>query len=269
MPGKVIHIKAKYVSKSSRVTAGILALLMIFSTSSFAADCDPNLKTTSTDNFKYKDRENRCEGFYISKVATPSLDIVGFLKGKLNYELNEGEVVNITLPFHTGSSNRKVNVRSQAFPLKTYYRLDAILTPGESLHWPIKDVLKPKALSSKNIGAYGWWKSESNTIIHVPLRTESRMSKVLNDKQLRLFFRSSIDVSDVNCVWRYYKGDDIQKEKQYINKIYRAGVPIVITPPKDVNGICSLYVTALIKGSDPDKTENWVDRGIYLDLGGS
>jgi hypothetical protein len=269
MSGKSDINMAKSVSKSLMIMAGILVSGIVFSINSLAVNCDPNLKTASNDIFEYKDRGDRCEGFYISKVATPSLDLIGYLKGKLNYELDDKEVVNITLPIKTTVSSQIVNVRSQAFPLKTYYRLDAILTQEKPIIWPIKDVLKPKALSPKYIGIYGWWKSESNKTIYVPLRAESKISKVKNDGQFRLFFRSSIDVSDVNCFWSYYKGNNLQREKQFINKIYRAGVPIVITPPVGANGICALLVTALIKGSDSDKNENWVDRSILLDMGGS
>ncbi len=252
-----------------RISFGILFISVSFHSIVIAAECDPNLNPIANEKEKYTDRGNRCEGFYQSKVAFASLDLIGFAKGKLSYALDEEEVVHITVPLKPVNQIDIINVRAQAFPVKTYYRLDATMPVDGGLDWPIKDVLKPKGILSKNIGIFGWYKPKSGITVYVPLRADPKKSHVRNDDKFRLFFRSNIDVSDINYMWKYYKGGDLKKEKQYVPRIYRAGTPIVITAPEEVSGFCSLSVTALIKGRDSSINDNWIDRGIYLDIGGS
>jgi hypothetical protein len=234
-----------------------------------AAECDPNLKPSGNEEVKYTDRGNRCEGFYQSKYTVASLDIIGFAKGKLNYALDDEETVRITLPSKPANKLDTINVRAQAYPLKTYYRLDATISLAGELVWPIKDVLKPKGILSKNIGIFGWYKRKSGTMVYVPLRAEPKKSRVRNDDRLRLFFRSNIDISDVNYMWISCNGVRKQKKYTHINKVYYAGTRILIPLSENISGICYLYVTALIKGRDPAIDDNWIARGIYVNVGGS
>ncbi len=51
--------------------------------------------------------------------------------------------------------NQPVIIRAVGVPLKTYYRLDALLQP-ETLSWPVNAVLLPQAIASSKISVFGW-----------------------------------------------------------------------------------------------------------------
>jgi hypothetical protein len=220
-------------------------------------NCDPNLTPIDDSLYSYHPRENRCEGFYKSKVSAPSIDVVSVLKGYLYYELQQDEVVRISSPV---VANKTISARAQAIPLKTYYRMDSTLQPNQTLDWPLKDVIFPRGLSYDHIGLFGFYIWESK-ILYVPLSAKAK-GKSSNDSLVRVIFRSSVDVNDP--YYALISSDNMHARGwQLLKGIYRAGNPIVVKIPNSVNGIIALKISAQERFGS-----RFIERTILIDLGG-
>lgn len=222
--------------------------------------CDP--KITAVDNYQigYRSRGDRCEGFYHSEVGDSSIKIVGLVKGNFGFKLDRKEVVEITSSVVT---NSLIHVRAVGIPIKTYYRMDAQITPSQKLVWPIGDVIYPQNLSSRKIGVFGWIGGESNKT-YVPICAEANMAPAVSDARIRLFVRTSVDVEVV--IWRFSKvvnGDCAKFEKwndtDSHKSLYRTGEPICITLPSNLSGELCLDIAAREKNR-----ARWLKRSIRV-----
>jgi len=219
--------------------------------------CDENLVSIEDSKFAYKKRDNRCEGFYRAKVASASLEVVGLLSGKLNYDLVDGEVVKLSTAI---PADKTIYIRAQAFPIKTYYRMDGLIEPSQVFKWPVKDILLPKNLSSNKIGVSGWYMNSAEPI-YIPLKANAKINKILNDDKIRAFFRANVDV------WVYYKWYSFDDKKwtdwNKLERIYRSGSPIIITLQTAQKGLCKLLVSAKVLHTE----DEWIERSIHIYLG--
>jgi len=249
----------KKVKTMKSLFSSVIFMVFCLLTNPFAKeqDCDKNLKPISDPEFAYKERGKRCEGFYKSKVAFPSFEVVGLLQGKLNYDLDSNEVVEIYSPI---VKDKAIFVRAQAFPVKTYYRMDASIEPLEKLKWPIKDVILPKNLSSRKISILGEYNFGEHTVF-VPLRADAKINKFSNDNKIRVFFRATVDVSV------YYYWYSIREKKNYdwqkIERICRSGMPIIITIPESFQELYYLTIKAKILNSK----DQWLEKSILINIG--
>jgi len=92
--------------------------------------CEP-LSPLPGSTSQYKDRGNRCEGFYVADVGIKSIELISFTEGRLSYELKPGVKLQVSTPTQTG----QVHVRALAKPPKTYYRMDTTLEGSSVLIW--------------------------------------------------------------------------------------------------------------------------------------
>ena len=135
----------------------LLVFPIVFGESLYA-QCDKSLKPVESYSIQYRPRsDNRCEGFYESAVSSGSLNIVGVTQGKFKFRRDPKEKLKVSSP----TVKNVVNVRAVGIPLKTYYRMDAQISPNGNLEWPVGDVLYPQELTYKKIGVFGWTGSES------------------------------------------------------------------------------------------------------------
>ncbi|MCI5166977.1 MAG: hypothetical protein D3903_13005 [Candidatus Electrothrix sp. GM3_4] len=138
----------------------------------------------------YKQRGNRCEGFYKARISV-SLDLVSLLYGKLTFTPSTLHVISPKV--------RKQRILAQAvgIPLKTYYRLDALIEPDKSFEWPLNLVKKMK-LRPEQIGLFG--KLSDKKDMYVPLTVAESKAISPTSLDLNLKLRASTDVSIVK--WR-------------------------------------------------------------------
>ncbi len=156
----------------------------------------PCLDLTAVDNstIAYKDRGNRCEGFYESQVSVAgSLNLVGLLLGKRNFDFKKDSVLHISSP---RVRNQEVHVQAVGIPMKTYYRLDAWLQPGESLEWPL-DIIRKKHLPLEHIGLFGQLVAEPDVYVPLALRNDGTGT---SPAALTLTLRAMVNVGAVQ--WR-------------------------------------------------------------------
>lgn len=160
--------------------------------SSHANDRCLKLKPVENDAVAYKERgENRCEGFYQSSVSEGSLELVGLMSGTLDFQTGQNNILRI---YSIGVRKQEVHVQAVAIPMKTYYRLDGWLQPGESFAWPLEIVRKMR-LRPDSVGLLGM--IGDNSEIYVPLSLYSRPAR---NAPLNLTLRASVDVDAVQ--WR-------------------------------------------------------------------
>lgn len=164
---------------------------------------------------------------------------MGLTDGAFRFALDAREIIDLSAPL---SRNQPVAIRAVGVPLKTYYRLDALLQPGETLSWPVNAVLLPQAIASSKIGVFGWIGAEQQKT-YIPVRAAAALQPGVDDGQIRLSLRASAAISHVR--WR--TGDIVNGVSSGLSAwqaapkaTYRPGEPIVILLPDSVSG--ELYV---------------------------
>lgn len=205
----------------------------------FAQQCDPRIRPVENWTLQYRARGNRCEGLYQAEVSAAVLDIVGVLDGALEFALDPKELIELSAPL---SRSQPIAVRAVGVPLKTYYRLDAALQPGETLTWPVNEVLLPQGLASSKIGVFGWIGDEQQKT-YVPVRAAAALQPGASDGKIRLYLRASVEVQHVR--WRAGRivngASSALSDWQAAPKArYRPGEPLVILLPDSASG--ELYV---------------------------
>jgi len=142
----------------------------------------------------YQKRGDRCEGLYVANVGAHSLAATSFSLGKIHYELSSSARLEVSAPGQT----QPVNVRAVAIPPKTYYRMDAVLHAGESMVWPVRDVLLRESLTDTRIGIFAWKGPEDNKTL-VPVRVVSQGTAVTAARPF-LTVQATFDAQQVK--WR-------------------------------------------------------------------
>lgn len=175
----------------------IMTFLFLFNDHAVAFECDNDLIPTNNFPTQYRFRDNRCEGFYLKKVSSGTLNIVGLVKGPFQFKSEENEVINITSQI---VNNQPVNVRAVGIPMRMFYRMDACIDPGKRFQWPIKDIVYKSKLSSQAIGVFGWY-MKGKEMIYVPVTTTSTPAPVSESKDILLYVRPSTRIRDLQ--WRF------------------------------------------------------------------
>lgn len=232
----------------------VLLAVMFQSQPVHAQGCDAQLKPVENKAMQYRVRGNRCEGFYQSTVSAPYMDVVGVIDGKFRFESSADETLTISASLN---KNQPIAVRAVGIPLKTYYRMDARLAPEQTFVWPVKDVLYPNKLSSKDIGIFGWMENGQEKL-YVPVAALSTLNPPEQDGKIRLYLRSSVDVRSVQ--WRaadLVNGScgEMSAYNKLPKSLYRTGEAIEIVLPASAAGALCVEVAA----QDPNSSE-WLKR---------
>ena len=237
----------------------IFALLGMSYQLLFSQGCDSTLKTDENNLFKYQKIKNRCEGFYRSQVVSASrIDVIGVTKGKFSYDLDSAEVIKISSPL---VMSKNVTVRAQAIPIKTYYRMDAIITDGGTISWHIEDVLLPNRLTSNKIRILGWYESDGNKV-YVPIRTQAKVNSIINDNSIYLTFRPTIKVINIQYSLYNYQAKESTGWQNPILSSCRSGMPINIRLVLD-RGLYHLVISAQVEDSE----DEWIEKQININSG--
>ncbi|MCI5163861.1 MAG: hypothetical protein D3917_17975 [Candidatus Electrothrix sp. AX5] len=177
----------------------ILVFCLILVNSPVLAKKLPCLDLAAVDNpaIAYTERGNRCEGFYQSPVAAESFTLVSLLYGRLEFGENSNEELHVVVP---QTIKQQVHIQAVGIPLKTYYRLDTWVQPGQKFIWPL-EIIGKMQLKPTNVGLFGKFVANSEYYTPLVLGDNIDLSVPLN-----LTLRSSVDVSTVH--WRMSSMDD-------------------------------------------------------------
>ena len=143
----------------------------------------------------YRLRGDRCEGVYVSLVGSRSLSAMSFTLGPIRYDLKSAAPLEVSAP----GQSEAINVRATAIPLKTYYRMNAVLPPHAVLSWPVTDVLAPEGLSDSRVGVMGWKGTPRDQVL-VPVRVAAKGASASPPKPL-LIIQASFDAQLVKWRW--------------------------------------------------------------------
>ena len=124
------------------------------------------------EQLQYRDRGNRCEGLYQREVSESArLELLSLTLGEIIFDSSQPAVLRLTPPSTVRSA---IRVRAQAIPRGIYYQMDALIEPGQSLTWPVSDVLHPRQITAGRLGILGWL-TDREPRIYVPmiLQTET------------------------------------------------------------------------------------------------
>ncbi len=133
--------------------------------------------------------ESFCEGFYVEKSSSSTIDLVSFTQGKVTFELSEND--NIIVRKAKGIQ-KDLNVRAVAIPLNTNYRMDSRLVGKNELFWDMSRCLAPNLLSQDRIGIYGWLSGvRQRSFYPISLNDVSQ-----DDDLYYLKFRSTVEIED-------------------------------------------------------------------------
>lgn len=211
----------------------------------YAVPCDQGL-TPIAGHVGYTVRDNRCEGFYVSPVSAPSLELISLLRGALRYDLAASEQLHITAPNLGTMATGPLQVRAVARPLRTYYRMDAVLPANGRLVWPVRDVLLPSHLHADRIGVYGWVGTEMKKLF-VPLRVAPQGAPA-SKTPIEVMVRSSVDLD--RLVWRIAAPDGQASAWEQGGGKVAAGQPVTITLPEGPPMVLRLDIAAKTENRD-------------------
>ncbi len=247
-------IEGRHRSRYGGVAVVLLVLLMTAGESA-GESCDRTLTPFPGSQLGYKALTNRCEGFYVSRVSSGSLEVVSLTRGRLDYEWRADVVLEVTAPT---AADRPVNIRAVAIPLKTYYRMDSELPSGGKLIWPLRDILHPGKLTADRIGVFGWTGDQGDKEF-IPVRVRQiAPSEDRTDRErdgATLVVRSSVDVE--SFLWRRAERDSDRclafgGWQKILQAPRHAGAPVVIQLPEgepSAEGLC-VEVAAQERQSD-------------------
>ena len=147
---------------------GLLIVLLCASPGPFVAaqstSCDPNLKQEAQPQ-GYRQRGDRCEGYFIQPVAGGRLDIQSFAQARRIDVAGKSE---LTLGWPAFGSET-VQVRAYSLSPKEYYRMDTVRPSGQTSYtWPVA------IPASRNlaIGLMSWTKAlvgSSRETVYLPV----------------------------------------------------------------------------------------------------
>lgn len=148
----------------------------------------------------YQERSSpdRCEGIYKSLVAG-EIELLSFLARPLSFDPQTDSPVIITASRNAAHVGSTISVVGRALPLRVYYRLDVDVGVGNSLKWPISEVVAPAGLSAADLGMVGWTLS-SNERVLIPLDVYVEGTKTQPYPHPMITFRAPFDLD--TFLWR-------------------------------------------------------------------
>ena len=234
---------------------GLLALALLLPPLDHAVaqgiSCDHHLKPVPGGvGYARRAEGQRCEGLYQSTVSSVRLQLVSVLKGKLEFDPERHQILNVTAPEVPGTENRPVRVRAVALPLKTYYRMDAVLPRGGALKWPLQDIIERIQLSADNIGVYGWvHDKEGRLFVPLSVTAGDDVAAGTGTEPVRIIVRSAVDLA--RLVWRTADEDgQVLDQQEYATAPLRAGHPIVLTLAAGNTAVLKVDIAGLPLQSD-------------------
>ena len=217
------------------------------------ARCDRRLKP-APGAIGYTWRGNRCEGFYESPISAPALSVVSVLIGKIAYSLKDDAPLELEAPScHEGPTQ----IRAMSLRPRTYYRMDAVIEPGERLDWPVKDIIRRARLRPSVLGAYGFEKKGRDTV-YLPLRIYQPQKKKNAPKHVTIAVRTGTSLATVK--WRIVNKKKLKKKwKTATKRPVPAQAVVRFDVPLQASGITQIELAAKERA-----TESWSTLRVPL-----
>ena len=212
--------------------------------------CDRAIRPVQSEA-GYKLRTNRCEGLYVSSISAPGLELVSLLRGKIRYDLQRQAQLVVQAPSSPSIGSGQIHIRGVALPLKTYYRMAAVLDKSGRMNWPVGDVLLPLGLHQGSIGAFGWLETDRGDLL-VPLRVTSEGSASTHEP-IEIGVRTTTSLGQLR--WRIRDDSPSAKPNSWepLKGDFTAGKTITISLPEGPVGVLIVEVVGQLHGN-----QEWV-----------
>jgi hypothetical protein len=215
--------------------------------------CPPSTAKPGSGPLGYRLRGALCEGLYESPVAA-DFEVVSLLSAGLSFG-GEGEIA-IGVPDLPGvGPGTPVRVTAVALRPRTYYRMDATVRPGDSLRWPVGEVLGPLGLGPSDLGVFGQVEIEGQTA-YVPLRPLGD-GVAMPEGDVELVVRAGVDVETV--AWRSAALDEPVPRLESRRQRAAAGEPIRLALRFPKPGLQRVEVQL-----KPAEEDDWLRRVVEV-----
>ena len=167
--------------------------------SAYGQSCNAVRAVQGPFGYQHRLNSDRCEGLYQTPVSGESLELLSLVDGEINYDLGTDKSLVVTVPDVSAVAAIKVSVRARALPIGTYYRMDADVPSGQSIKWPLGDVIAPAGLRSGSIGVVGRVERGNDTI-YVPVSVLPEGKSRVDPGPPIVLLRTGVDIEQVR--WR-------------------------------------------------------------------
>jgi hypothetical protein len=238
-----------------RLTVTIL-LFYLWPSLALAATCADLPPADGSIGYRVRSAPTRCEGFYQSPVSGEILELLSFVRHPITFDPHADKALTITAPSLSGTAaqglgDKLVDVVGRALPLHVYYRMDAQLTPGKSLSWPIEDVVVPAGLAPSDLGLIGIMHGQDGPVF-VPLDVAASKPSAGSGGPI-ITFRPSANLDSLQ--WRLYSNSAPSAWKQVgEGRTLSAGEPVAIKLDGPPGELLTLEIAAKPGGSEYVRT---------------
>lgn len=221
--------------------------------------CDSKLAADSTTlGYKIRGGGARCEGLYKSPVSS-SLEIVGYRQGSSSLR-SQRNIIKVSAPSLKQLAVKALNIRAEAIPLDTYYRMDAVIAESRPLTWPLNEVVIPAGISPDELGVFGWVQQEAGKVlVPVAVHPADRGGATETDKpSLVVIVRPAVNVEKI--LWRTFEENSAKRPEWQEPKRDRSpnGKFVSFVVPSGPSQIIGLELVARIH-----KKPGWEDPQVY------
>ena len=167
-----------------------------------ADQCEKTLiASVAAGKYGYMERGSgqRCEGIYVSPVSGFPVELVSLTRGALVFDNTEPVTLQLALAGKTPMSS-EVHFRAVGIPTTVYYQMDATMTAGHVLAWPLQEVVQPQKIAASDIGLYAFQTDLSAKLVLIPV-TATTPSRPLPEPQPLLVILRVGTV--INLKWRF------------------------------------------------------------------
>jgi len=175
----------------SSIAFAALAIIFLDCWPASAGQCQKSLTPdpiAERDGYKERDGGQRCEGIYTSPVAGESVQIVSLSQGRLSYDFGQSAPLLISLAI-TPASPAPIHVRAVGIPERLYYEMDADISGGRAVIWPIKEVVIPEHIAPADIGVYAFQVGNGGDPVLLPVSISARGGATASPQPLIVILR--------------------------------------------------------------------------------
>ena len=214
-------------------------------------DCDAsNLRPIGgASGYTARRGDSRCEGVYQSPVSATGLEVISVTLGPLDFDVELDDHLVVSMPDLGALDADAIRVRAVALPLRTYYRMDTLVAPGQTMRWPVGAVLRPWDLTSDRLGVFGWIDHAGDRVL-VPVAVNPEDQSSADDaSRVLIKLRSPVRLDRV--VWREVADDgSVSDWRPVVERTVRGGEAIAFKLPAGPAGVLRLDFRARRPNSD-------------------
>ena len=226
-----------------RISFFCILLSWLTSTIGNAEDCDRQIQGIGGElGYQWRSSPERCEGLFRSPIGAGSIQLVSFYAGRIDYVLSDRTFLSLKVLADRSHNSDSVHIRGVSIPRGVFYRLDATIANGDSLIWPLSDVIDPAEIYSTQVGFWAWRATDGDTVLlPVTVSEAGRPRDSAEDHMLHLIIR--LEQSFELVAWKLNdpstKWDTLQPQSGIA---FKPGYPVDVIVPSSPRSVDTILV---------------------------